>query len=70
MSPLLIVQVISGIILSLFILLQAQGAGLGKAWGGGGEFYRSRRGVEKILFRATIAIAFLFLASSLLASAL
>lgn len=42
------------------ILLQAKGTGLGRAWGGGGEFYRSKRGVEKVLFRLTIALAVLF----------
>ena len=46
------------------ILLQAKGTGLGRAWGGGGEFYRSKRGVEKILFRLTIALAIIFFITS------
>lgn len=48
------------------ILLQAKGVGLGKAWGGSGEFYKNRRGVEKIFFQLTIVLATLFLISSLL----
>ena len=55
--------IISGSLIAV-ILLQAKGTGLGRAWGGSGEFYRSKRGVEKILFRATIVLAFLFLLSS------
>lgn len=61
-----ILQIIIASLLMIFILLQAKGAGLGSAWAGGGEFYRSRRGVEKILFLATIAVAGLFLVLSLL----
>jgi preprotein translocase subunit SecG len=62
----LLVQIlISGSLIGV-ILLQAKGTGLGRAWGGSGEFYRSKRGVEKILFRITIALAVLFLFSSLI----
>ncbi len=46
--------------------MQAKGVGLGRAWGGGSEFYKSRRGVEKIIFRLTITVAALFLISSIL----
>jgi preprotein translocase subunit SecG len=61
---LLIQILISGSLIAV-ILLQAKGTGLGRAWGGSGEFYRSKRGVEKILFRITIVLAVLFLLSSL-----
>ncbi|MBI4100220.1 preprotein translocase subunit SecG [Candidatus Microgenomates bacterium] len=57
-------QIVISLVLIIFILLQEKGGGLGSAWGGSGEFYRSRRGVEKILFYATIIIASLFLISS------
>jgi len=50
------------------ILLQARGAGLGRAWGGGGEFYRSKRGMEKILQRATIILVILFLLTSIISA--
>ena len=43
------------------ILLQQRGSSLGEAFGGGGsEFYRSRRGIEKILFNGTIVLSGLF----------
>lgn len=64
MNPLTIVQTALALLLILLIVLQNRGAGLGSAWGGGGEFYGTRRGVEKIMFRLTIAIAVLFVALS------
>ncbi len=62
----LAIQILSGILLIGTILLQSQGTGLGKAWGGGGEFYKSRRGVEKIVFSLTTVLAIVFLCVSLL----
>lgn len=64
---LIILQIVSALLLSVCILIQAQGTGLGRAWGGGGEFYRGKRGVEKIVFKATIVLAAIFLSVSLLA---
>lgn len=63
-----ILQIIFSVVLMAAILLQSKGAGLGRAWGGGGEFYRSKRGVEKILSRATIILAILFLISSIISA--
>lgn len=57
---LLFLQIILGTLVVTSILLQSRGAGIGSAWGGGGEFYSTRRGVEKILFRATIILVVLF----------
>ena len=61
-----IIQIIISLVLMTVILLQAKGTGLGQAWGGSGEFYRSKRGIEKILFRFTLVLAALFLISSLI----
>lgn len=63
---LFIVQFSISVILISLILLQVKGVGLGRAWGGGGEFYKSRRGVEKWIFQLTILFAFLFLITSVL----
>jgi len=60
------VQIITSAALIFLIMMQAKGVGLGRAWGGGGEFYKSRRGVEKLIFQLTIIFASLFLASSIL----
>ncbi len=57
------------VIITALILLQQTGAGLGEAFGGsGGDIgFHTRRGFEKILFRATIVCSVLFLASILTA---
>lgn len=66
MNLLVILQIVLAALLIGSILLQNRGAGLGSAWGGSGEMYGTRRGVEKLLFRATIVIAILFFLVSLL----
>ncbi len=62
---LLIVNLILSIAIVALILLQGKGAGLGSAWGGGGEFYQTRRGVEKITMRLTYILIFVFFLVSL-----
>ncbi len=55
-----ILEIIIAIVLIGLILLQVQGSGLSGAFGGGGEFYRSRQSIEKILIVATIIFSVLF----------
>ncbi len=45
-----------------FILLQARGAGLGSAFGGSsaGSVFKTRRGVERLVFNLTITFVVLF----------
>ncbi len=62
---LLIIQILLSVALVGVILMQSQGSGMGSSFGGGGEFYRSRRGIEKVLLKVTVIIAVLFLLSSL-----
>jgi len=61
------VQIIIGVLLTISVILQSRGTGTGIAFGGAGESYRSKRGIEKVLFYATIALAALFAAISILA---
>jgi len=58
-------QIVVSLALITAILLQAQGTGLGVVFGGGGEEYRSKRGLEKLLFYVTIALSVVFLGLSL-----
>lgn len=60
-----LIQIISAIILIAAILLQNKGTGLGAAFGGGGNVYRTKRGAEKILFWGTVATAVVFFGVSL-----
>jgi preprotein translocase subunit SecG len=55
-----IVQIIVAVTLITLILLQTKGTGLGGIFGGDSSVYKSRRGVEKTLFNATIALSVVF----------
>lgn len=61
----LLLQIVSALGLVTLILLQSSKGGLGSAFGGGGEFYRTKRGAERIVFVATIVMAVLFLVISI-----
>ncbi len=62
-----IVQIVLSILLISAILIQQKGSGLGSAFGGeSGNLYSTKRGVEKILFYATIVLAVAFLAIAVL----
>ena len=52
------------------VLLQARGAGLGAAFGGEGNVFRTKRGVERVLFRATVVISILFFGTALASAVL
>ncbi|HEY8179518.1 MAG TPA: preprotein translocase subunit SecG [Candidatus Limnocylindria bacterium] len=66
MTPITVAQMILAIALIASILLQQRGTGLGGAFGGEVTAYRSRRGIERTLFRLTIVLAVLFVIFSLL----
>jgi len=61
-----LIQIIISVALIVIILLQAKGSGLGGIFGGDSSVYRTRRGVEKTLFQATIGLAIAFFAVSIL----
>lgn len=60
MPYLSIIQVITAILLVIAILLQSRGSGLGMAFGGDGNSYRTKRGMEKTLHLATIILSIIF----------
>jgi preprotein translocase subunit SecG len=55
-----VAQIVVSVLLVSAILLQSRGTGLGATFGGEGNVYRTKRGVEKILFRGTIALSLIF----------
>jgi preprotein translocase subunit SecG len=63
---LLITQIVVSILLTILILLQQRGSSLGSAFGGTGEFYATRRGMEKKMFYATIILSTVFIILALL----
>jgi protein translocase SecG subunit len=58
------VQIVISILLIVAILLQQKGSSLGMTFGGDSSIYRTKRGAEKFIFRLTIILAFLFLATA------
>ena len=56
-----IAMIITSIALIVSVILQSKGAGLGGLTGGdSGGIFTARRGIEKVLFRLTIGLSFLF----------
>jgi len=54
-------QIAVSVILVILIALQQRGTALGSAFGGGGEFYSQKRGIQKNIYYATIVVAGLFI---------
>jgi len=54
-------QIAVSIILIVLIAIQQRGAALGAGFGGGGEVYSTKRGAQKKIHYATIAVTTIFL---------
>lgn len=67
-----VVQIILCVVVIAFILLQVRGAGLGSAFGGSsaGAVFKTRRGIERLIFNITIVFVVLFALVSLLSAAI
>ena len=64
---LLIIQVIISIVIVVSVLLQNRAEGLGSMFGGGGgEVFRTKRGLERFLYYGTIILTILFASLSLI----
>lgn len=61
-----LLQVLTAVLLVGAILIQVQGTGLGSAFGNIGGSYHTKRGMEKMIFYTTIALAATFLIVSYL----
>ncbi len=56
---------VSATVSVLLILLQQRGASLGAGFGGSGELYTTRRGLEKSMFNTTVVFVVIFVLSIL-----
>ena len=55
-------QIVVAIAVVVIMLLQVRGGGLGGIFGQPGTVFRTRRGIEKALFRLGVALAIVFIA--------
>lgn len=62
---LIIFQIAVSVLLVVSILSQEKGTGLSGTFGGGGQFFRGRRGVDRVLMWVTVVLAILFVSTSL-----
>ena len=62
-------QILVSVVLIIVVLLQVRDAG-GGIFGSGQATYRTRRGVEKTLFQATIVLGAVFVIVSILSAQL
>jgi preprotein translocase subunit SecG len=63
-----IIQIIISITLIVIILIQVKGETGGSMFGGGAGVARTRRGLERTLFNATIVLSVIFLLMSFLSA--
>lgn len=62
-----IAQIILAIVLVAAVLLQVRGGGLGGIFGTQTGMYRTKRGIERTLFRLTIVLIVIFIIVSIFA---
>jgi preprotein translocase subunit SecG len=65
-----IMLMIVAVALIISILLQARGAGLGSVFGGTGTVFKTRRGIDRMLFRLTILFMAIFSVLCIVTSAI
>lgn len=63
-----VLQILVSVVLIAVVLMQSRGSGFGGAFGTQGAMFRTRRGIEKYLFRGTIVLAAIFIAISLMSA--
>jgi len=65
-----VIQILVALVVIGAVILQAKGAGLGNIFGGAGadSSYRTRRGLERSLFRGTIVLMLIFVGLSIAAT--
>ena len=64
-TSLLIIQIVISVALITAVLFQVKGGGLGGIFGQSDSVFRTKRGIEKYLFIATIVLVVIFVALSI-----
>ena len=64
-TSLLIIQIVISVALITVVLFQVKGGGLGGIFGQADSVFRTKRGIEKYLFIATIVLVVIFVALSI-----
>jgi preprotein translocase subunit SecG len=64
-TSLLIIQIVISVALITAVLFQVKGGGLGGIFGQADSVFRTKRGIEKYLFIATIVLVVIFVALSI-----
>ena len=64
-TSLLIIQIVISVALITAVLFQVKGGGLGGIFGQADSVFRTKRGIEKWLFIATIVLVVIFVALSI-----
>ncbi len=59
------IQIIISVALIAVILMQNRGSGVSGIFGGGDGVYRTKRGLDKTLFKATIVLVIFFFGISI-----
>lgn len=59
-GAILALQILVSVLLIGAILVQTKGTGFGRVWGTSGGVSFARRGLEKLIFKATFVLAALF----------
>ncbi len=57
-------QIVVSILIVISVLLQNRAEGLGTLFGGGGEVFRTKRGLEKTLYYGTMVLVAIFVVLS------
>lgn len=65
-QSLVIAQSIVSVLLIILILLQQRGTALGSAFGGGGEVYSTRRGIQKNILWVSVVLTIAFIVLAVL----
>jgi len=65
MTVIKILQIVMVLALTFLVLIQSKGGGLASTFGNAAGYYRTRRGVERLVFSLTIVLSILIVANSM-----